>query len=115
MRVKPNRIQNEAFGLDSRLRNFIDIEKEQIPDSGWALIDLPLAAKRENAGSEHLRPKKKFAYLFPYKFSNFENQNLRAYLYVSNTDYFLNISMSSSFRFELRLMLSSLQQMLSIV
>ena len=93
----------------------IDIEKEQIPDSSCSLIDLPLPAKRENAGALGHWPKKKIAYLFPYKFANFENQNLRAYLCVSNKDYFLNIYMSSSFGFELRLMFSSLQQMLSIV
>ena len=56
----------------------IDIEKEQIPDSSCSLIDLPLPAKRENAGALGHWPKKKIAYLFPYKFANFENQNLLA-------------------------------------
>ena len=52
--------------------------KEQIPDSSCSLIDLPLTAKRENAGALGHWPKKKIAYLFPYKFANFENQNLLA-------------------------------------
>ena len=36
----------------------IDIEKEQIPDSERALIDLPLPAKRENAALGHCGPKR---------------------------------------------------------
>ena len=42
-----------------------------MPDSSCSLIDRPLVAKR-------YWPKKKSAYLFPYKFANFENQNLLA-------------------------------------
>ena len=52
--------------------------KEQIPDSSCSLIDRPLPTKRENAGALGHWPKKKIAYLFPYKFANFENQNLLA-------------------------------------
>ena len=82
----------------------IDIEKEQIPDSSCSLIDLPLPAKRENAGALGHWPKKKIAYLFPYKFANFENQNLLAWFDLSIVDYFINIYMLSTFRFEIRLM-----------
>ena len=54
------------------------MEKEQIAGTKWVLIDLPLTAKRDIAGSETLRPKKKFPYLSPEEFANFENQNLPA-------------------------------------
>ena len=89
--------------------------KEQIPDSSCSLIDLPLTAKRENAGALGHWPKKKIAYLFPYKFANFENQNLLASFYLTIVDYFINIYMLSTFRFEIRLMFCGFQQMLSIL
>ena len=63
---------SEAVSLNHRYR------KEQMPDSSCSLIDRPLPTKRENAGALGHWPKKKIAYLFPYKFANFENQNLLA-------------------------------------